>query len=404
MNGRSPTPSTPRPAAAALAALALAACGGGGHLPAAISPASATRQTGRAGQPVASSPAVRVLDASGSPVAGIEVVFTVAGGGSATPAAAVTAADGVARTTWTLAAAGPQSLRATTARLPGSPVDFFAEVLGPAGYRIDLRAVTTATDAEWAALTGAAARIGQVVVGDLEPVVLDGDADCGGTPVSGTVEDLLVLVRIHVIDGPGGVLGQAGPCIVRASGRLPAVGLIELDSADLERLEARGSLATVILHELLHVVGFGTVWDTYARSPLSPLIAGEGTADPEFTGPRALAAAVAWNGAPETWTDLPLENCGGGSPRPCGSATRDAHWREPDFGSELMTGWISGTSQPLSRTTVGSLADLGYAVDADAADAFDLASAALRGEAVASRDPGEPLGDDVLRVPVTAVP
>jgi len=35
-----------------------------------------------------------------------------------------------------------------------------------------------------------------------------------------------------------------------------------------------------------------------------------------------------------------------------------------------MTGYLSGTSQPLSRITIGSLKDLGYSVDYSVADPF----------------------------------
>ncbi len=53
------------------------------------------------------------------------------------------------------------------------------------------------------------------------------------------------------------------------------------------------------------------------------------------------------------------------------------------FGDELMTGGargVRGTFEPLSRVTVASLADLGYAVNYPAADAFRLPrpSSALR--------------------------
>jgi hypothetical protein len=64
---------------------------------------------------------------------------------------------------------------------------------------------------------------------------------------------------------------------------------------------------------------------------------------------------------------LPVENHGG-------PGTEDSHWRETVFGSELMTGFISGETQPLSRMTIASLADLGYQVNMDAADVFELPS------------------------------
>jgi len=65
-----------------------------------------------------------------------------------------------------------------------------------------------------------------------------------------------------------------------------------------------------------------------------------------------------------TATAVPVENTGGGG-------TRDSHWRESIFRSEIMTGWIGpGTNMPISRITVGSLADLGYTVNMAAADAY----------------------------------
>ena len=39
-----------------------------------------------------------------------------------------------------------------------------------------------------------------------------------------------------------------------------------------------------------------------------------------------------------------------------------------------MTGFISGVSQPLSRMTIASLADLGYKVHLASADSFKLPS------------------------------
>jgi hypothetical protein len=64
---------------------------------------------------------------------------------------------------------------------------------------------------------------------------------------------------------------------------------------------------------------------------------------------------------------LPVENKGG-------QGTRNSHWRETVFGNELMTGFLSGTTQPLSRMTIASLADLGYKVDPSVADEFNLPS------------------------------
>jgi len=59
-----------------------------------------------------------------------------------------------------------------------------------------------------------------------------------------------------------------------------------------------------------------------------------------------------------------------------GSGTRNAHWRESILGSELMTGWVGpGANLPMSRITIGSLADIGYSVNFAAADNFTPAIA-----------------------------
>ena len=39
---------------------------------------------------------------------------------------------------------------------------------------------------------------------------------------------------------------------------------MSFDTADLARMEADGSLTDVILHEMGHVLGFGTLWSRHA--------------------------------------------------------------------------------------------------------------------------------------------
>ena len=52
------------------------------------------------------------------------------------------------------------------------------------------------------------------------------------------------------------------------------------------------------------------------------------------------------------------------------TGTRCSHWSESCFKDELMTGFLSGSSQPLSPITLASLEDLGYSVDYSTADKF----------------------------------
>ena len=160
---------------------------------------------------------------------------------------------------------------------------------------------------------------------------------------------------------PGGILGQAGPTRLRSGSLLPATGIMEFDIGDLARMEADGSLLNVIIHEMGHVLGIGTIWS------LKNLLVGAGTANPRFTGTNATREFATLIGATAP-TPVPVANTGG-------AGTRDGHWRESVFGNELMTGFLNPGSNPLSRVTIGSLEDLGYAVNYNAADNFVLPSA-----------------------------
>jgi hypothetical protein len=81
--------------------------------------------------------------------------------------------------------------------------------------------------------------------------------------------------------------------------------------------------------------------------------------------------------------NVPVENTGG-------PGTRDSHWREIIFRNELMSGFIARAGNPLSRVTTASLGDLGYQVDLDAAEPYqlpDLAQLAEEGMLAVRRRP-----------------
>ena len=80
----------------------------------AIEKTEGDEQQGFAGEVLAVSPAVLVRDANGHPAEAVPVQFTVAaGGGSVSPGSALTGADGLARTTWTLGDDSAQVLSAS---------------------------------------------------------------------------------------------------------------------------------------------------------------------------------------------------------------------------------------------------------------------------------------------------
>src|SRR5207244_826228 len=95
-----------------------------------IAPSAGSSQTGTAGTPVQTPPAVIVRDQFANPVAGVAVTFATSGdNGTVDPATPVaTGANGIAAAnSWTLGTtAKVDTLRATAAGLSGSPVTFTA--------------------------------------------------------------------------------------------------------------------------------------------------------------------------------------------------------------------------------------------------------------------------------------
>lgn len=220
-----------------------------------------------------------------------------------------------------------------------------------------MRIVNSPNAAATQAVTKSRTIAESVIVGDVSDVTTTADLRCNSSqaPVPATVDDLFVEVRFVAGDGPGGVLGSAGPCWLRGGTAIPISGQIELDTADVAQLQSTGTLDETILHELGHVLGIGTIWGN------KNLLTGSGGADPRFVGTNAVNE---WHNLGGTGT-LPVENNGA-------SGTRDSHWRESVFANELMTGYLNSGSNPLSRMTAASLKDLGYQVNLGAADAYNL--------------------------------
>lgn len=82
--------------------------------PSALQLVSSAVGNSAAGFEVIDSVAVRVVDRFDHPIAGAEVAFAItAGGGATSHASKLSGSDGIARTAWTLGAAGAQTLRAT---------------------------------------------------------------------------------------------------------------------------------------------------------------------------------------------------------------------------------------------------------------------------------------------------
>eukprot|EP00179_Madagascaria_erythrocladioides_P023076 CAMPEP_0198331392 /NCGR_PEP_ID=MMETSP1450-20131203/17559_1 /TAXON_ID=753684 ORGANISM="Madagascaria erythrocladiodes, Strain CCMP3234" /NCGR_SAMPLE_ID=MMETSP1450 /ASSEMBLY_ACC=CAM_ASM_001115 /LENGTH=407 /DNA_ID=CAMNT_0044035757 /DNA_START=152 /DNA_END=1372 /DNA_ORIENTATION=+ len=186
----------------------------------------------------------------------------------------------------------------------------------------------------------------------------------------GKVHGILIDVETRDIDGPGGVLGTAGPRSVRLDSLIPYYGVMTFDKSDIDRLRSSGpaavdSLKSVAAHEMAHVLGLGTTWNWWKNE--GKLVTGAGSDNPRFTGSNAVKAYGVVRGKKDK-KGVPIENVGG-------AGTRDSHWREATFDKEIFTGWIDSMPElPISRVTVGALNDLGYTVNMEAADDMTISN------------------------------
>ncbi|WP_419942447.1 Ig-like domain-containing protein [Candidatus Palauibacter sp.] len=265
-------------------------------------------------------------------------------------------------------------------------------------FQIELVFATSMTRTREAAFRRAAARW-MTILGptELPDVRADRTLTCGDDTrferYVGTIDDLMIVAAVGEIDGPGGTLAQASWCWARSGNLLPFYGRMRFDVADLELLEQRGTLEDVVLHEMGHVLGIGTIWSRLGllRDPASETEA----PDTHFTGPLAIEAFDEAGGTGYRGAKVPVENMGG-------PGRRNAHWRETVLRTELMTPSVRvGGSSLLSAITIQSLADLGYSVDTTVADPYRLPDA----DAARDIDPGRliPYGDDIWRGPVVIV-
>ncbi len=173
-----------------------------------------------------------------------------------------------------------------------------------------------------------------------------------------TITQLFIDATVTAIDGAGGTLGRAGwteRAVDQLGYSLSTDGIMEFDSADVDNLVLAGSWEAVILHEMAHVMGFGTQWVNN-----NVYVTGSG----EFLGSNATQAWQSEFGQ----TGTPDVELGGGA------GTRNGHWNEVDGGAgltgitnaqgrdmrdELMTGWLNSNSF-ISHMTVQSFVDIGF--------------------------------------------
>ncbi|WP_419167292.1 Ig-like domain-containing protein [Candidatus Palauibacter sp.] len=257
---------------------------------------------------------------------------------------------------------------------------------GGDGFSISLHFTDAVPAAYRPTLESAAGHLMAILSGtEWDDVAINGTRQCFGEVALGTVDDVAIRVDAVDLDGDLGVVARAGACIERTDSA-PVLGSIRLDQADLAVLEQYNDLFEVMVHEIIHVLGFGPRWVSLGLldQDSDPVF------DPHFTGPRAIAAFNAAGGADYTGEKVPIEPGQG-------------HWRASVFGMELMSSFLYvNRREPLSAITLEALVDMGYAVNLSYAEPFQLPSAdrmaaeAGRGTAVEARD-------EVDRRPVVVV-
>ena len=355
--------------------------------PAALTIVFGDRQSSNPGGTLPTPLTVQVTDALHHPIPGVDVSFAAGPeGGSVGSPTVTTGFEGIAGSAFTLG--GTTGTYTATASIAGTALSasFTLRTAGP--FDLELWWLGPADPAVQQAFADAEERWESIITGDLpDDYALIPAYSCGVNPdVDRPLDDLLIFVSITPIDGPGGVLGQAGPCFYHEVGGLPAVGSMFFDADDLAGLAQSGQLEAVVLHEMGHVLGFGTHWNALGLL-VDPAL--QGGTDPHFTGTLATAEFEAAGGSGYVaGAKVPVED-------QYGPGTADGHWRESVFLTELMTGLLDFGGTPLSAITIASFADLGYTVDGTQAEPFSLVIPAIQPQGVRR----VPLGRDVLRFP-----
>lgn len=207
-----------------------------------------------------------------------------------------------------------------------------------------------------------------------------------------------ITITYSVADLADGILGSAALQTYRWNtsntfgNMMPLTGYIQLNTdytatmlADV-RTSGKTRYYYVVLHEIGHILGIGPFWSTSYSAPLGTYTENS-TTKYYYTGTNAVEQYKSYLTNPEKnlILGIPIEDEGG-------TGTQNVHPEEgletgvstddryidnvfhPGLNTELMTGWMEGSPDdtPLSRITLGFLADQGYNVNYSDAESFSI--------------------------------
>jgi len=208
-------------------------------------------------------------------------------------------------------------------------------------FNIELTFADDIPDAIRSGIQQAADRWMKIVIGDL--------------PDEGAIDDL----QINVVSGDlaDTILATGGPDQFRAGSNLPYHGVVTWSDTSLNETTDRA--LQIALHEIAHVLGFGTMWQNLKLTETQ-------LGAPVYTGQAALAMyKFAIDSAAKF---VPVE------PDP-DDATAGAHWASSfaavnDQVFDIMASKLTqnATGRFISTVTIAAIADLGYQVNFAQAD------------------------------------
>lgn len=216
----------------------------------------------------------------------------------------------------------------------------------------------------------------------LSDVIAEGANDVYDILGNLAYDDLVIDAKLTSFSDPN-ILGQAGPTGVRTSDGLTATGLMEFSIDWAAQLASDGHWDEVVLHEMMHVLGVGTLWDyNNLLQTTNYLIDDNGTKKPTDDIYESVITYTGTSATTEYGDTLYVEDDGG-------SGTAGGHWNESQdsfdladgttitaegYGAELMTGYLGTASSDytyLEYFTIASLADIGYTLVSGYKDVVD---------------------------------